>query len=169
MVKDKKTSAKSDQGMPLQTAVRRARICFERIIPDKLDPEQNVRRALRGELIAAAGGAKKLNASEVAQVARMAVVTSKKWGPGFTVRCRCYAVANLGQLRIQAVTQQFVVFNDQQTGHGVSITKGIAGLMDKQGKVLTVDVNTLDFVERIEDFATIVGRIDLELNNLFSN
>jgi len=39
----------------------------------------------------------------------------------------------------------------------------------RQGKLLTVDVNTLDFVERIEDFATIVGRIDLELNNLFSN
>jgi hypothetical protein len=27
----------------------------------------------------------------------------------------------------------------------------------------------MDFVERIEDFSTIVNRIDLELNNLFSD
>ncbi len=38
-----------------------------------------------------------------------------------------------------------------------------------QGKLLIIDVNTLDFVERIEDFSTVVGRIDLELNNLFTN
>jgi deoxyadenosine/deoxycytidine kinase len=38
----------------------------------------------------------------------------------------------------------------------------------RQSKLLVIDVNTLDFVERIEDFSTIVGRVDLELNNLFS-
>jgi len=38
----------------------------------------------------------------------------------------------------------------------------------KQGKLLIIDVNALDFAERIEDFSTIVGRIDLEMNNLFS-
>jgi deoxyadenosine/deoxycytidine kinase len=38
-----------------------------------------------------------------------------------------------------------------------------------QGKLLIIDVNTLDFVERIEDFSAIVGRIDLEVNNLFGN
>ena len=37
----------------------------------------------------------------------------------------------------------------------------------KLGKLLIIDVNNMDFVERIEDFSTIVGRIDLELNNLF--
>lgn len=37
----------------------------------------------------------------------------------------------------------------------------------KLGKLLIVDVNELDFVENIEDFASIVARIDLELNNLF--
>lgn len=37
----------------------------------------------------------------------------------------------------------------------------------KLGKLLIVDVNNMDFVERVEDFSTIVGRIDLELNNLF--
>ncbi|HOX81559.1 MAG TPA: deoxynucleoside kinase [Chryseolinea sp.] len=39
----------------------------------------------------------------------------------------------------------------------------------KLGKILIIDVNNLDFVERVEDFSLIVNRIDLELNNLFSN
>ena len=39
----------------------------------------------------------------------------------------------------------------------------------KQGKLLVIDVNKLDFVERVEDFSMIVGRVDLELNNLFSD
>lgn len=38
----------------------------------------------------------------------------------------------------------------------------------KEGKLLIVDVNELDFVENIEDFSLIVNRIDLEINNLFS-
>lgn len=36
------------------------------------------------------------------------------------------------------------------------------------GKLLIIDVNEIDFVENIEDFAFIVNKIDLELNNLFS-
>lgn len=83
-----KQAAKSAEGAPLQSVMRRSHICFERIIPDELDSEQHVRRALRGEMMAAASGGKALNASDVAQVARMAVVTSKKWGSGFTLRCR---------------------------------------------------------------------------------
>ncbi len=39
----------------------------------------------------------------------------------------------------------------------------------KQGKLLIIDVNTLDFVERVEDFSMIVGKIELELNSLFSS
>lgn len=39
----------------------------------------------------------------------------------------------------------------------------------KHGKLLVIDVNKLDFVERVEDFSMIVGRVDLELNNLFSH
>jgi deoxyadenosine/deoxycytidine kinase len=35
-------------------------------------------------------------------------------------------------------------------------------------KLLVIDVNELDFVERIEDFAFIVNKIDLELNSLFT-
>ncbi|HRJ30610.1 MAG TPA: deoxynucleoside kinase [Cyclobacteriaceae bacterium] len=38
----------------------------------------------------------------------------------------------------------------------------------RHGKLLIVNVNDLDFVERVEDFSFIVNRIDLEINNLFS-
>jgi len=37
----------------------------------------------------------------------------------------------------------------------------------KLGKLLIVDVNKLDFAERIEDFAFIVSKVELQLNNLF--
>ena len=36
------------------------------------------------------------------------------------------------------------------------------------GKLLVIDVTDLDFVKHIDDFAYIVGKVDLELNNLFS-
>jgi deoxyadenosine/deoxycytidine kinase len=38
----------------------------------------------------------------------------------------------------------------------------------KLGKVLIIDVNDLDFVRNVEDFSSIVNRVDLELNNLFT-
>ena len=37
----------------------------------------------------------------------------------------------------------------------------------KEGKLLVIDVNDLDFVEREEDFGYILDRIDAELNGLF--
>jgi deoxyadenosine/deoxycytidine kinase len=37
-----------------------------------------------------------------------------------------------------------------------------------QGRLLIIDVNELDFVKHIDDFAFIVSKVDLELNNLFS-
>jgi deoxyadenosine/deoxycytidine kinase len=37
----------------------------------------------------------------------------------------------------------------------------------KDGKLLTIDVDHLDFVEDIDDFSFIVSKIDYELNNLF--
>jgi Astacin (Peptidase family M12A) len=61
------------------------RICFERIIPDELDTERPMRHVLRQQLAASAG--RKLSASQTAHIARMAVILSKKWSPGFTVRC----------------------------------------------------------------------------------
>ncbi len=38
----------------------------------------------------------------------------------------------------------------------------------RHGRLLVVDVNHMDFVERVEDFSTIVNKIELELNSLFS-
>jgi deoxyadenosine/deoxycytidine kinase len=37
------------------------------------------------------------------------------------------------------------------------------------GKLLVIDVTDLDFVKHIDDFAYIVSKIDLEINNLFSH
>lgn len=37
-----------------------------------------------------------------------------------------------------------------------------------QGKLLIIDVNKLDFVERVEDFSYVISQVDYELNNLFS-
>jgi hypothetical protein len=85
-----KRVAQQSEGLPLQAALRRPRICFERIIPDELDAERHVRRALRGELLAGAAGSRRgrLDPGAVAHVTRMALVASKKWAPGSVLRCR---------------------------------------------------------------------------------
>lgn len=78
-------------GPSLQQALRRPRICFERIVPDSLDAEQHVRRVLRAQMMAAGAGragGRGLDASEVSARARMAVVVSKRWDTGQTLRCR---------------------------------------------------------------------------------
>lgn len=38
----------------------------------------------------------------------------------------------------------------------------------KLGKLLIIDVNKIDFINRVEDFAEVISRIDIELNGLFS-
>ena len=38
-----------------------------------------------------------------------------------------------------------------------------------KGKLLVVDVNNMDFVEQVEDFSTILNRVDVELFGLFSD
>lgn len=73
-------------GRPLQQALARPRICFERILPDALDAEQHARRELRKPLLAAMG--RKPGAGEVENVARMAVRLTKRWPSGTTLRCR---------------------------------------------------------------------------------
>jgi deoxyadenosine/deoxycytidine kinase len=37
----------------------------------------------------------------------------------------------------------------------------------RDGKLLTIDVNDLDFVEKVDDFSLVVSKVDFELNNLF--
>lgn len=105
--KNEPSTAEPAEGVPLQTAVRRARICFERIIPDELDPERHVRRALRGEMIATAGGGRRLNADEVGRVTRMALVTSKKWAPGFKLRCRFLDGSARMQKKVRTVAKEW--------------------------------------------------------------
>ena len=97
-----------DDGTPLQSVVRRPRICFERIIPDAQDAEQHVRRALRSEMVAAAG--RKLQAHEVAQVARMALVASKRWGSGFVVRCRFMDGSAKMQKKVRTLCKEWEKF-----------------------------------------------------------
>ena len=107
MAKKRPSAAESTEGVPLQTVVRRARICFERIVPAELDPEQHVRRALRGEMLAAAGGAKKLSADEIGHLARMALITSKKWGPGFNLRCRFLDGSARMQKKVRSLAKEW--------------------------------------------------------------
>jgi deoxyadenosine/deoxycytidine kinase len=37
----------------------------------------------------------------------------------------------------------------------------------RDGKLLTIDVNHLDFVENVDDFSFVANKVDYELNNLF--
>lgn len=62
------------------------RICHERIVPDELDPEVHVRRALRS--LRGGDGEITLDPEAVAHNTRMALVNSKKWARGSTLRCR---------------------------------------------------------------------------------
>jgi len=75
----KKAGAADDTAQPM-------RICFERIIPDEMDPERPIRRALRTEMAGKAGG--RLSAADTLHLSRMAVVVSKKWEKGQTLKCR---------------------------------------------------------------------------------
>lgn len=77
------------------------RICFERIIPDDLDPERVVRRRMREALAATAG--RTLDAGEMGNLARMAVVNSKRWTTGSTLRCRFLD----GSVRMRRKVEEF--------------------------------------------------------------
>lgn len=77
-----------------------ARICFERILPDELDHEKQVRRNIRAEL----AGKKKLDASGTLRVSRMAVILSKKWGSGAVVKCRFLDGSRTQKKKVEAVT-----------------------------------------------------------------
>ena len=81
------------------------KICFERIIPDELDPERPIRRVLREHMAAHAG--KRLSANEMAHVARMALVNSKKWTSGFVLRCRFLDGTAKMRKKVQAVAHRW--------------------------------------------------------------
>src|SRR5262245_17319860 len=81
------------------------RICFERIIPDELDPERAVRRTLRETMVASSR--RTLNPDEIGQIARMAVVNSKKWTNGSTLRCRFLDGSAKMQKKVEAFAHQW--------------------------------------------------------------
>ena len=81
------------------------RICFERIIPDDLDPERSVRRVLREQIASNMAGP--LNADDVAHVARMAVVNSKKWQSGATLRCKFLDGSSKMKKKVQTVAHRW--------------------------------------------------------------
>lgn len=81
------------------------KICFERIIPEDLDPERTARHALRDQMVKQAG--KRLNASEVHHLARMAVVNTKRWTPGTTLRCRFLDGSPTMQRKVQTQAKKW--------------------------------------------------------------
>ena len=107
MVTRKNPEADAADGMPLQTVLRRPRICFERIVPDGLDAERHVRRALSRVIAGAVSDGRKLNASDVAHVRRMAVATSKKWGAGYLLRCRFLDGSAKMQKKVRTLAQEW--------------------------------------------------------------
>jgi len=88
------------------------KICFERIIPDELDAERHVRRAMREQLLDAAGGRGKLKATDVARVTRMALVNSKKWKPGTTLRCRFLDGSTKMKSKVTAMAKEWEKYAD---------------------------------------------------------
>ena len=91
---------------------RQVRICFERIIPDDLDPERHVRREMRRQMVDAAGGTTKLKADGVANIARMAVINSKKWPAGSTVRCRFLDGSAKMRKKVTAIAKEWTKLAD---------------------------------------------------------
>lgn len=109
----KELAAASKSRTPATAPVDQSvKICFERIIPDDLDPEQTVRRELRKQMVDAAGGAGKLKAEGVAHIARMAVIVSKKWPPGSTVRCRFLDGSTKMKKKVTAIAKEWEKYAD---------------------------------------------------------
>jgi Astacin (Peptidase family M12A) len=86
------------------------KICFERIIPDDLDPERPVRRVLREQM--AASARKPLKPDELAHIARMAVINSKKWQPGTTLKCRFLDGSTKMKKKVESVAHQWEKYCD---------------------------------------------------------
>lgn len=101
----KKTPKKSAPAPVHEDASEPVRICFERIIPDELDPERPVRRVLRE--VMAANTRRTLNPDELGQIARMAVVNSKKWTAGSTLLCRFLDGSSKMQKKVEEIAHQW--------------------------------------------------------------
>lgn len=119
----KTAASKKDKSAAKPVAEQRVKICFERIIPDELDPERMVRRQLRQQMIEAAGGEGKLKADGVHRVARMAVVNTKRWAAGSVLRCRFLDGSKKMQDKVKAIALEWQKFADIKLKF---VTKGAA-------------------------------------------
>lgn len=91
--------------VPAEITDTPVRICFERIIPDELDNERHVRRALRQQMLSARRTPP--SGDEVIHVARMAVPISKKWDSGQKIRCRFLDGTPLMKRRVEALAHKW--------------------------------------------------------------
>ena len=73
--KSQKSAGKTAPEPVAEETAEPVKICFERIIPDALDPERAVRSTLR--TVMAANTGRTLDADEMGQIARMALINSK--------------------------------------------------------------------------------------------
>ena len=101
----KKKAKKTAPAPVAEETAQPVRICFERIIPDELDPERAVRRTLRETM--AANTRRTLDPDEMGQIARMAVVNSKRWTNGSTLRCRFLDGSAKMQKKVEALAHQW--------------------------------------------------------------
>jgi hypothetical protein len=102
----KKTAPEPTAPEPItEKADEPVRICYERIIPDELDPERAVRRSLRE--VMAANAPRGLSEREIEHVARMAVVKSKTWPTGSTLRCRFLDGSAKMQQKVEAIAHEW--------------------------------------------------------------
>jgi hypothetical protein len=81
------------------------KICFERIIPDDIDPERPVRRAMREFMMKSSG--KPLQPNEMAHITRMALVNSKKWPAASKIRCRFLDGTAKVRKKVEAIAHQW--------------------------------------------------------------
>lgn len=81
------------------------RICFERILPDEMDPERVARRRLGEQMVAMRGGT--LKPDGVPEVMRMAVPATKKWAAGTVLRCRFLEGSPKVKKKVEAIAHEW--------------------------------------------------------------
>jgi serralysin len=97
----KRKRAATDKKVPHSSV----HICFERILPDEVDSERAVRRVLREHMAMTRGG--DLRPEESLHVARMALIDSKKWASGETLKCRFLDGSATMRKKVEAVAHRW--------------------------------------------------------------
>jgi hypothetical protein len=101
----KKTAKKGTPEPVAEETPQPVKICFERIIPDEMDPERVGRRVMRDTL--AATGGRTLNPEEIGRLTRMALINSKKWPAGSQLRCRFLDGSKKMKKKVESIAHQW--------------------------------------------------------------